>query len=85
MIKELDGLNDDELLIKLRHCSPLELDNISVACWKADPGGSTGSDGGIHIARTNATRAGMNLLDFQEAIGRIEGAISQIQDGRAQS
>ena len=55
MIRDLDVLTDVELLDRLEQCSSVELDNIDVACWKIDPGGSTGTDGGIHIARTNAT------------------------------
>lgn len=79
VIRELHYLSDEEIRAKLHNCTSLEIDEIEGACYKADPGGSTGSDGGTHIARANAARAGMTLEEFTNTIQRIDTIIWEIK------
>jgi hypothetical protein len=80
VLRELGTLGKHELIQRLQQCNPPELDDIAVACRKAAPGGSAGSDGGIHIARANARRAGMELDNFLKTISRIEQIVWEIEE-----
>jgi hypothetical protein len=79
IVKELSILSPDELTRRIRVASADEIESIKGALFKADPGGLAGSDGGTHIARANAERAGMTLPEFTAALRRIDDCIWDLQ------
>ena len=79
IVKELNELSNEELLSRLQECSQWELEDVKGACYKSDPGSSSGSDGGIHTLRANAARASMSVPDFRDAIERISDAVREIE------